>query len=601
MEDPRTNDRNTLLFVVLSVAVWVGWLYLFPPPEPELEVEGPEGVEPADPIARSEAPDGLSDAADPERPEVDLGPRGRRAPLGLRPHGTGELRVGRSRSATSSSSTKRVPSRSPRSGATSPARASTPELDGYYAYGGDPGPHEVLTAEGQGLLAGAGDSDLAALPQVEILEQSDTRLVSRATLGPGRPTVTRELRIVPGEGEVPCTLEVQVRWETPAGQRYDGELWVGLWDVLPGGQPSDDDDGGGGIFGGLLTLFSGDRFAQPMHPRVHMDGSLYSELDLAALRDEPVVLTEGPIDWFGLADSYFAALVVPREGVDGHAEIGGVQGADGVWAHGVRYVLDGGVPDTGSREATFTVYAGPKQSHALEAVDPTLGGAVELGFFSLLSGPMMWMLRQIAWALEAAAVPGAWGFAILLLTLGLKVLLFPITNSAFKSGQAMKEIQPKLKELQETLKDDPQELGRRQIALFQEHGVNPVGGCLPMLLQMPIFFALYAALFGSVELYHAEFFYIRDLSAPDPYMILPGLAFAVTLVQMRFMQANMPPQSDPATARMMQLMPILFGILFFTFPAGLTIYILVNMSLTVLQQWYIRRTYEGPKAPTPSA
>ena len=182
----------------------------------------------------------------------------------------------------------------------------------------------------------------------------------------------------------------------------------------------------------------------------------------------------------------------------------------------------------------------------------------------------------------------------------IKLVFFPLTQMSFKSSQRMQALQPQIKELRETLKDQPEELNRRTMELFRENKVNPLGGCLPMVIQMPIWFALYQMLLYSVELYHTEFLYLKDLSTADPYCILPLIVVGLMLVQQRFMPTG---NMDPNQARMMKLMPLVFGVLFFTFPSGLVLYIFCNMCLTILQQWVIKRRFgkmAPPAAPAPA-
>ena len=173
----------------------------------------------------------------------------------------------------------------------------------------------------------------------------------------------------------------------------------------------------------------------------------------------------------------------------------------------------------------------------------------------------------------------------------------PWVGAVFKHGrtvigfqnQRMAALQPQLKELREKYKDNQEELNQRTMALFRDNKVNPVGGCLPMIIQMPIWISLYRVLLTSVDLYHTEFLYLKDLSVADPYAILPLIVIGLMFAQQQFMPTG---NMDPAQARIMKLMPLVFGILFFSFPSGLVLYIFVNMLLTILQQWYIKRRFK---------
>lgn len=231
--------------------------------------------------------------------------------------------------------------------------------------------------------------------------------------------------------------------------------------------------------------------------------------------------------------------------------------------------------------ASFRVYAGPLDADALEAIDPSLGDAIDLGFFAFFGYPLLWLLRFY----QSYVIN--WGVAIILLTLTVKLAFFRMTQNSYRSMQRMQQIQPEMTRIREENADNPQELNRLTMELMAREKVNPLAGCLPMLAQMPVWFALYQVLLTSVELYHTEFLYLRDLSAPDPYCILPLLVVVLMVAQQRFTNtANM----DPAQARMMKFMPLLFGLFFFTFPSGLALYMFVNMSLSILQQWWIKRS-----------
>jgi YidC/Oxa1 family membrane protein insertase len=232
---------------------------------------------------------------------------------------------------------------------------------------------------------------------------------------------------------------------------------------------------------------------------------------------------------------------------------------------------------------TYRLYFGPKDYTQLQAIDPNLGNAVQLGWFAFFGGPLLWLLKLYhGWL-------GNWGLAIILLTFTMKSAFFPLTHFSMRSGARMAAIQPLLAELKEKHANEPEELNRKTIALFRDQGVNPVGGCLPMILQMPVWIALYNVLQTSVQLYHTKFLYLEDLSSPDPYAVLPLIAMGLMLLQQRMIpMGNM----DPAQQRMMKLMPLIFGVLFFTFPSGLVVYMCVNTTLTMLQQAWFKAVFK---------
>jgi YidC/Oxa1 family membrane protein insertase len=246
------------------------------------------------------------------------------------------------------------------------------------------------------------------------------------------------------------------------------------------------------------------------------------------------------------------------------------------------------------------VYVGPKSQPLLEAAEPSLDKLIDLGFFSPLARPMLQFLRLInGWMHN-------YGVTIILTTILIKIAFWPLTQTSYKSMQAMQKLQPRLKELQVVYKDDRQALNRAMMQLYREHKVNPMGGCLPMVLQIPVFFAFYNALLYSIELRHAPFICwnielwwigrgICDLSVHDPSYITPVLMGVTMFIQ----QKMTPTTGDPAQAKIMQFMPLMFLMFFLKAPAGLVIYWLVNNVLSIAQQMIINRTYApGMAKPT---
>ena len=226
------------------------------------------------------------------------------------------------------------------------------------------------------------------------------------------------------------------------------------------------------------------------------------------------------------------------------------------------------------------LYAGPKHQDRLEALAPNLSLTVDYGILWWLAVPLFQVLAFIqSWVIN-------WGVAILLLTLAIKLVLYPLSAIAYRSGAKMRRVAPQLKRLQERHSDDRRKLSAEMMELYKREGANPFGGCLPMLLQMPVFFALYWVLYESVELRQAPFFlWIEDLSVMDPFFVLPILMGG----SMYLMQMLNPPMPDPMQARMMKMMPFLFTAFSLFFPAGLVLYWLANNLLSLAQQWYVTR------------
>lgn len=243
--------------------------------------------------------------------------------------------------------------------------------------------------------------------------------------------------------------------------------------------------------------------------------------------------------------------------------------------------------------AHLDVYAGPKTVDTLEQSGHSLARAVDLGYFGFIAIPLLHALR---WSNK---VTGNYGLDIILLTVVIKVLFIPLTQKSFKSMKAMQKLQPEMARIREKYKDQPEQVNKEVMELYRRHKVNPFGGCLPMVLQLPVFIGLYNALSHAVELRHAPFFlWINDLSAPDrlgalaiPFVAPPGIPVLTLLMgaSMFIQQWMTPSAGDPNQRKMMLMMPVIFTAMFVTFPAGLTIYWLVNNVLSIAQQYLINR------------
>jgi YidC/Oxa1 family membrane protein insertase len=257
--------------------------------------------------------------------------------------------------------------------------------------------------------------------------------------------------------------------------------------------------------------------------------------------------------------------------------------------YGKRYVM--GLTSTKKKvapaetaEFKTEIYIGPKILDRLEVIAPGLELAVDFGMLTIISKPMYIALNWIH------SVVGNWGWAIVLLTVGLKMLFFPLANASYKSMAKMKKVMPEVQKLKEKYGDDKQRIAKEQMAIFQKNKVNPAAGCFPMLIQMPVFMGLYWALLESVELRQAPFIlWINDLSIADPYFILPVIMGASMFLQ----QKLNPPPADPMQAKMMQMMPIMFSVFFFFLPVGLVLYSVTNNTLSIIQQYVITKRIEN--------
>ena len=326
------------------------------------------------------------------------------------------------------------------------------------------------------------------------------------------------------------------------------------------------------------------------HPRSYVSGKV---LDETPKKPGETQVQQGQVAWTALADTYFAAVLMPQEPTGDAVMARRLEGD--TLEIGLRTPLT-----QGQAKQRVRVYVGPKSQPLLEAAEPSLDKLIDLGFFSPLARPMLQFLRLInGWMHN-------YGVTIILTTILIKIAFWPLTQTSYKSMQAMQKLQPKLKELQVVYKDDRQALNRAMMQLYREHKVNPMGGCLPRVLQIPVFFAFYNALLYAIELRHAPFICwdtelwwigrgICDLSVHDPSYITPVLMGVTMFIQ----QKMTPTTGDPAQAKIMQFMPLMFLMFFLKAPAGLVIYWLVNNVLSIAQQMIINRTYApGMAKPT---
>lgn len=242
------------------------------------------------------------------------------------------------------------------------------------------------------------------------------------------------------------------------------------------------------------------------------------------------------------------------------------------------------VPATSSASYQMQFYAGPKDQYVLADISPNLDLTIDYSFLWFLAAPIYWLLRQLD------SLIGNYGLSIIVLTIIVKGAFYKLSETQYKSMAGMRRLMPKMQQLKESYGDDRMKLQQATMELYKKEKINPFGGCLPMLVQMPVFIALYWVLLESVELRHAPFIlWLQDLSVRDPFFILPLLMGATMYLQTTLS----PAPADPIQAKVMKLMPIMMTVLFLWFPAGLVLYWLTNGLLGILQQWYITRKIEA--------
>lgn len=281
--------------------------------------------------------------------------------------------------------------------------------------------------------------------------------------------------------------------------------------------------------------------------------------------------------WIAMVQHYFASAWLVN--APGPREFRTAKVADNHYT--VAMVLPLGEVAPGATKAHDAVlFAGPQEENKLAALAPGLELVKDYGWFTVLAKPLFWLLDKLH------SVIGNWGWAIVALVVVLKIAFYWLNASAYRSMAKMKAVAPRVTELRERYKDKPQQMQQEMMRIYREEKVNPLGGCLPILVQMPFFIALYWVLLSSVEMRQAPWIgWINDLAQPDPWFILPVLMTASSLFQVWLN----PAPTDPLQAKLMWIMPLAFGFMFFFFPAGLVLYWLTNNILSIAQQWYINK------------
>jgi YidC/Oxa1 family membrane protein insertase len=280
--------------------------------------------------------------------------------------------------------------------------------------------------------------------------------------------------------------------------------------------------------------------------------------------------------WTSLQSKYFIMAAVPQDGSVEKVTLGHEAGQLRGTLQTPLVTLQGGE----QRRFAYQLFFGPKEPELLKAAGHNLDLAINFGWFDLLAKPLFHVLTFFNGFLNN------YGWSIILLTVILKLLFWPLTHKSYASMKAMQKLQPEMQKLRDKFKNDKERLNRELMELYKKHSVNPLGGCLPMLVQIPVFFALYKVLLEAIALRHAPFMlWITDLSAKDPYYITPLLMGASMFVQ----QKMTPTTADPLQAKIFMFMPVIFTFMFLNFPSGLVVYWLVNNLLTIAQQYYINR------------
>ena len=317
---------------------------------------------------------------------------------------------------------------------------------------------------------------------------------------------------------------------------------------------------------------------------VYTDKEKFQKVDFADIAKGKISYPKKSDDgWIALLQHYFLSAWLPANNTA--REFYTRRLDNGLNAAGV--IVPVGTIAPGARSAlTVPLYAGPQEQDKLSQLAPGLELTIDYGWLTVIAKPLFWFLQWLhQWV-------GNWGVAIIVLTVIIKALFYPLSAASYRSMARMSILAPRMQKLKEQYGDDRQRMNQAMMEMYKTEKINPLGGCLPIVVQIPVFIALYWVLLASVELRHAPFiWWINDLSAADPYFVLP-LLMGATMIFQTYLN---PVPPDPVQAKVMKIMPVAFSIFFFFFPAGLVLYWLINNILSIAQQWYIKRAMEHAK------
>jgi YidC/Oxa1 family membrane protein insertase len=316
-------------------------------------------------------------------------------------------------------------------------------------------------------------------------------------------------------------------------------------------------------------------------PAVYTEKEKFNKLEFTAIDKNkitiPTQVAAGDPAWVAMVQHYFASAWIPDDKTARDIYAGKID--NNLYRIGIQTPLGVVAPGTTVVEKA-KLFVGPQEESVLETIAPGFALLKDYGYLTILAKPIFWLLESIH------AYAGNWGWSIILLTIFIKLVFFPLSAASYKSMARMKEVQPRLLAMKEQYKGEPQKLNQAMMEMYRKEKINPLGGCLPVVIQIPVFISLYWVLLSSVEMRNAPWIgWIQDLSVPDPYYILPIIMAASMFVQTKLN----PTPPDPIQAKVMMYMPLVFSVMFFFFPAGLVLYWVVNNLLSIAQQWQINQ------------
>jgi YidC/Oxa1 family membrane protein insertase len=319
----------------------------------------------------------------------------------------------------------------------------------------------------------------------------------------------------------------------------------------------------------LMPTFTGGSY--------YTDSVKFKKLSFKDMAKEPLRVTSND-GWVGLLQHYFVSAWIPKEGLV--REFYTEKLNEHIYRIGTKSTLSI-IPPGASLIVPARLFSGPQTKHDLTEAAPGLEYTVDYGWLTVVAAPLFWVLSKIH------GLVNNWGVAIILLTLLIKAAFYPLSAKSYRSMAQMRELAPRLEILKQKFGDDRQKMQMAMMDIYKTEKINPMSGCLPILIQIPVFISLYWMLLGSVELRHAPFFgWIQDLSAVDPYYILPIIMGLSMIIQTKLN----PKPTDPIQAKVMTWMPVVFSVFFFFFPSGLVLYWVVNNIISIWQQWYVNKS-----------
>ena len=373
------------------------------------------------------------------------------------------------------------------------------------------------------------------------------------------------------------SINVSHQIKNPTPLTWTGHSFVRLERAPPA-------DSGGGL--SMLPTYTGAVYYSPENK--------YDKVDFDDIDDSLGPQQKGYLDainsefaggWIAMIEHYFVgAFIPPKDDVYRYFTHKPVRNGNRYWIGMMS--TEKTIKPNEELETNLTLYVGPKIQKDMEVLAPGLELSVDFGWLTFISKPLFWLLDKIH------TFVGNWGWSIILLTLLIKLVFYKLSETSYKSMARMKKLAPRMKQISDRYADDRQRKGQAIMELYKKEKVNPMGGCLPILIQIPVFIALYYVLLESVELRQAPWIlWLNDLSLKDPYFVLPLIMGA----SMFFQQKLNPPPPDPMQAKMMMMLPFVFTVLFLFFPSGLVLYWVVNNLLSIAQQWYITKVVMAEK------